>query len=159
MILQSNLSTKSTLWKIKTWSVKPGGLCSQITLENLFFVPVNCTTQLKVFSHVICIHWKSLAKVGLYLVRTLMKKKRVKYLIWCIAGGELTTHSTFNINYEILSTTSFTLTIYVNDGKKQVSETFTATVTNVNEAPYFLASEYTVTQLEANVSNTVQCVM
>lgn len=64
----------------------------------------------------------------------------------------MTTHSTYNINFDILTTTTFTLTIYVNDGKKQVSETFTATVTGVNEAPYFLASEYIVTQLEANVS-------
>ncbi|XP_053375293.1 protocadherin Fat 4-like [Mercenaria mercenaria] len=64
------------------------------------------------------------------------------------SSGALTTHSTYSINFDILATTSYTLTVYVNDAKKQVSETFTASINNVNEAPAFLSSEYLVTQNE-----------
>ncbi|KAL4223577.1 Protocadherin Fat 4 [Mactra antiquata] len=64
------------------------------------------------------------------------------------SSGLLSTHSTHVINYELLSTTTFTLSVYVNDGKVQYTETFTVTVTDVNEAPRFKAPEYMVTQDE-----------
>lgn len=68
------------------------------------------------------------------------------------SAGVLTTSPWNSINYEELSTTTFTTTISVGDGKFYQTRTFTLNVENVNEAPFFLQKYYAIYQLEGAVS-------
>ena len=68
------------------------------------------------------------------------------------SAGVLTTSSWNSIDYDELSTRTFTTTISVGDGKFYETRTFTLNVENVNEAPFFLQKYYAIYQLEGAVS-------
>ena len=56
------------------------------------------------------------------------------------------------INYETISPKTFYLTAYVSDGQASASGTLTIDVSNVNEAPSFSKSYYSITGNEGAVS-------
>ncbi|XP_063404862.1 cadherin EGF LAG seven-pass G-type receptor 1-like [Mytilus trossulus] len=58
------------------------------------------------------------------------------------ATGLISTSATKNINYEAVSTTSFTFTITVSDTKDSASQNLTVTIANQNEAPVFTKTSY-----------------
>lgn len=60
--------------------------------------------------------------------------------------------SNTQIDYESLSRTSYLITASVNDGTSTVSKSFTIEIDNVNEAPSFQTTVYTVTANEGPVS-------
>ncbi|CAC5375304.1 unnamed protein product [Mytilus coruscus] len=53
------------------------------------------------------------------------------------ATGLMSVSATTNVNYEAVSSTSFTLTITVSDTKDSASQNLTVTIANQNEAPVF----------------------
>ncbi|CAG2211209.1 unnamed protein product [Mytilus edulis] len=58
------------------------------------------------------------------------------------ATGLISTSFTSNINYEAVSSTSFTFTITVSDTKDSTSQNLTVTIANQNEAPVFTKTSY-----------------
>lgn len=60
--------------------------------------------------------------------------------------------SNTQIDYESLSRTSYLITASINDGTSTVSQSFTIEIDNVNEAPSFQTTVYTVTANEGPVS-------
>lgn len=60
--------------------------------------------------------------------------------------------SNTQIDYESLSRTSYLITASVSDGTSTVSKSFTIKIDNVNEAPSFQTTVYTVTADEGPVS-------
>lgn len=71
------------------------------------------------------------------------------------SAAVLTTSPWNSIDYDELSTKTFTATISVGDGKFYETRTFTLNVENVNEAPFFLQTYYAIYQLEGTVSMTL----
>ncbi|VDI13027.1 protocadherin Fat 4 [Mytilus galloprovincialis] len=58
------------------------------------------------------------------------------------ATGLISTSATTNINYEAVSSTSFTFTITVSDTKDSASQDLTVIIANQNEAPMFTKTSY-----------------
>jgi len=76
-------------------------------------------------------------------------KFQIIYVLW-LTAGEITTSS--QINYETLPATTFTLDVTVADPVTFDRETLIINVADVNEAPSFLQSSYSLSANEGSVS-------
>ncbi|XP_062571773.1 cadherin-related family member 2-like [Saccostrea cucullata] len=70
------------------------------------------------------------------------------------SSGLVKTTSTI-INYETITPKTFYLTAYVSDGKAVASGTLTIVISNLNEAPYFSRSTYSVTGNEGDAGDSI----
>lgn len=70
-------------------------------------------------------------------------------------AGLVSTHTVYNIDYDMLTIKTYVMTIYAHDGKAMVDCSITLTVTNVNEAPVFVSPEYMITEDEEAPTNIV----
>ncbi|XP_052800939.1 protocadherin Fat 4-like isoform X2 [Mya arenaria] len=66
------------------------------------------------------------------------------------SSGEITTHSSNNIDFDVLTSTTLLLNveIIVYDTKEQATDTLTINIVNVNEAPTFIQKYYMLTGKE-----------
>lgn len=72
------------------------------------------------------------------------------FLFICSIADVYTSNT--QIDYESLSRTSYLITASVSDGTSTVSKSFTIKIDNVNEAPSFQTTVYTITADEGPVS-------
>lgn len=68
-----------------------------------------------------------------------------------IIDGLITTSTVTNINYEVVTSSTYIFTITVSDTKDLTSQNMSITIADVNEPPVFTKTTYVLTTDEAAV--------